>query len=96
MYQNEINNGASKTIKFIKWASDSKFVTRKWNIANDQSNVSYDVGNKIVYNTDVLKSNFCDNNDFYILLRGDISVTVAPATQVSFKNHAPCTMMLKI
>ena len=35
-------------------AIDSKFMTRKWNIGNDQSNANYDVGNEINYNTEVL------------------------------------------
>ena len=29
-----------KTLNFLNKASDSKFVTRKWNIVNDQSNVN--------------------------------------------------------
>ena len=33
-----------------------------------------------------MKSNFCDHNDAYILVKGDINVTAAPATQVAFKN----------
>ena len=66
-------------------------MTRKWNIANDQSNVNYDVRNKIVYNTDVLKSNLCDYSDAYILLRGNITVMAAREPQVSFKNCAPFT-----
>ena len=70
-------------------ANYSKFVTRKWNIVNDQSNANYDVGNEIIYNTEVLKSNLCDYNDAYILVRGDITVTAAPETQVAFKNCAP-------
>ena len=60
--------------------SASKFVTRKWNIVNDESNTNYDVGNEIIYNTEVSKSNLCDNNDAYILVRGDITVTATPAT----------------
>ena len=56
----------------------SKFVTRKWNIANDNSNVNYDEGNEINYNTEVLKSNLCDYKDAYILVKGDITVTIAP------------------
>ena len=71
-------------------ASDSKFVARQWNIVNDQSNANYDVGNKIIYNTEVFKSNICDYN-VYILVRGDITVIAVPATQVSFKNYAPFT-----
>ena len=28
---------------------------QKWNIDSDESNVNYDVGNEIIYNTKVLK-----------------------------------------
>ena len=69
----------------------SKFVTRKWNIVNDNSNANYSVGNEVNYNTKVLKSNLCDYNDAYILLRGDITVTAAPETQVAFKHCASFT-----
>ena len=40
--------------------NDSKFLTRKCNVVNDQSNAIYNVGNEITYNTEVLKSNLCD------------------------------------
>ena len=39
----------------------------------------------------VLKSNICDYNDTYILVRCDITITAAGATQVAFKNCAPFT-----
>ena len=42
-----------KIINLLNEASDSKFVTRKWNIVNDQSNENYDVGNEIIYNIEV-------------------------------------------
>ena len=45
-------------------------MTRKCNIVNDQSNANYDVGNEIIYSTEVLKSNLCNYNDAYILVRG--------------------------
>ena len=80
-----------KILNLLNEPNDSKFATRKWNIVNDQSNVTYDVGNEIIYNTEVLKSNLCDYHDAYILVKGDITVTAAPATQVSFKNCAPVT-----
>ena len=54
-----------KLLNSLNEESNSKFVTRKWNIVNDQSNVNYDVGNEIVYNTEVLISNLCDYNDTY-------------------------------
>ena len=57
-------------------ASDSRFVTRKWNIVNDQSKAKYDVGNKTIYDKEVLKSNLCDDSDDYILVRSDIFIIV--------------------
>ena len=54
-------------------------------------NANYDVRNEIIYNTEVLKSNLCDQNDMYILAKGDITITAPPAAQVSFKNSAPFT-----
>ena len=71
-----------KILNLLNEANDSKFVTRKWNVANDQSNANYDVGNEIIYNTEVLKSNLRDFNDAYILVRDDITVRAASATQV--------------
>ena len=72
-------------------ASDSKFVTKQCSIVDGQSNANYDVGNEVIFNTEVLKSNICDYNDAYMLVRGDIIVTAAPATRVSFKNCPPFT-----
>ena len=46
--------------------SNSKFVTRKWNIFNDNSKEHYDAGSEIMYNTKVTISNICDYNDAYI------------------------------
>ena len=48
-----------KILKFLNEASDSKFVTRKWKLVNDLSNVNHDVGNEITYNIEVLKSSHC-------------------------------------
>ena len=62
-------------------------MTRKWNIVNDNSNANYDAGNKISYNTKVLKSNLCDQ-----ILVKRIIVTAAPQTQTPFKN---CTHFTK-
>ena len=76
-----------KIWNLLNKANNSKFVTRKWNIVNDQSNANHDEGNDIIHNTEVLKSTLCDYNDTYILVGSDTTVT-APATQVSFKNCA--------
>ena len=34
-----------KILNLLNEANDSKFVTRKWNLFNDQSNANYYVGN---------------------------------------------------
>ena len=73
-----------KTLNLLNEKSDSKFV-------NDQSNANYDTGNEIIYNKEVLKSNLCDYNYVCIIVRGNITVTTAPATQGSFKFCAPFT-----
>ena len=35
-------------------AKNSKFVTRKWNIVNDNSKANYSVGNEMICSTEVL------------------------------------------
>ena len=55
-----------KILNLLNEANDSKFVTRKWNIVDDQSYGKYGERNEIIYNTEVLKSNLCDYNDAYI------------------------------
>ena len=75
-------------------------MTGKWNILNDQSHANYDVGNEVIYNTEVLKSNLCDCNDAYILIRGETQVAFkkncAPFINVSQKLMEQQQMILKI
>ena len=81
-----------KVLNLLNEASTSTFVTRKWNIVTDQSNTNnYDVGNEYICNTEVLKSNLCDYNDVYILVRGDIFIIAHALTQIAFKNCATFT-----
>ena len=75
---------------------NSKFVTRKWYIINDQNNGQYGRGNEndstIKFESKVIKPNLCDYSDAYILVTGDIKVKAAAAdTNVAFKNCAPFT-----
>ena len=80
-----------KLLNLLNKAGDFNFVTRKWNIFNDQSNSNYDVGNEIIYKTEVLKYNLCDYNDAYILVRGGITIIGNNVTQVAFTDCAPFT-----
>ena len=52
-------------------------------------NPNYDVGNEIIYNTEVLKSDFCDYSSAYILVRGDIRIIGDNRHRVAFTNCAP-------
>ena len=81
----------SNILNLLNESSDSKFMTRKWNIVNDQPNANYDVRNESI-NTEVSKSNRCDYNDGYISVRGDITIIGHNLTQVAFKN---CTTFTK-
>ena len=47
--------GNQRTLNFLHGLYHYKFVTRKWNIVNDQPKANYAVGNEIIYNTKVLK-----------------------------------------
>ena len=76
-----------KLLTLSNESSDSNFLKRKWNIVNDQSNANYDVRNEIIFNTEVLKSNFCDYNSAYILVIGNITIIGHQVTQVA--NCAP-------
>ena len=69
-------------LNLLNEANDSKFVTRKCNIANCNSNSNYNVGAKIVYYTEaeVLKSNLCDNNNAFILVRDNVTIKIHQAT----------------
>ena len=49
-----------KNLNSLNELNNSKFLTRKWNIVNDQSNANYDARKEITYNTEVLKSNVCN------------------------------------
>ena len=80
-----------KILNLLNEANDSIFVTRKWNIFNDNSKSNYAAANEITYKTEILKSNLSDYNDAYILVRSDITIIAAPQTQVAFKNCTPFT-----
>ena len=54
--------------------NDCKFITRKWNTVNDNSQANYNVSSEIIYNTEILKSSICDYNNAYILARGNITI----------------------
>ena len=81
--------------------SDSKdFAPKKWYIINDENNTNYGVNkdtgadnpDTIKYDTRVLKPNFCDYAEAYILIDGTIRSAAANAnTRLVLKNYARFT-----
>ena len=71
-----------KTLDLLNKANDSKFMTRKSNIVNNQSNA------------EVLKSNLCDYKDAQILVRGDITIIRHQIDQIAFKSYALFTICI--
>ena len=51
--------------------------------------MNYNSASEITYYKEVLKSNLYGNNDAYILVKGDVTITANPQIQLSFKNWAP-------
>ena len=51
-----------------------KFVTKKWIEVYDQSEGNYNVNKEIRIKTSMLRSNLCDFNDGYIVVKGTITV----------------------
>ena len=70
-----------------------RFVTKKWIEVYDQSGKDYRVNKEIRIKTPMLRSNLCDFNDAYIVVKGVITVTDPDNGKrnksVAFKNNTP-------
>ena len=80
----------------------SKFRTRNWVKINGESRAIYNKDNQIKFRTSMIRSNFCDYSDAYILVSGTITIDGAGEDNnakredernkgVIFKNCAPFT-----
>ena len=86
-----------KIINLFDTTSDNKdlpsFVTKKWIEVYDQSGGNYNVNKEIRIKTSMLRSDLCDFNDAYIVVKGTITVTNPDNAKrnqaVAFKNNAP-------
>ena len=70
-----------------------RFVTKKWIKVYDQSEGNYNVNKEIRIKTSILRSDLCDFNDRYIVVKGIITVTNPNNTKinkaVALKINAP-------
>ena len=72
----------------------SKFVTKKWVEVNDLSSGQYYLNKNIRFKTSMLRADFCDYSDAYIVVKGTIAVerdddNKKRDKKLSFKNNAP-------
>ena len=66
-----------KNVNFLNTTSDEnlpRFITKKWVEVYDQSGVNYNVNKEIRIKTSILRSDLCDFNDGYIVVKGDINL----------------------
>ena len=86
-----------KIASFLDITSDDqdlpKFVTKKWIEVYDQSGKNYNPNKKIRIKTSVLRSDLCNFNDAYIVVKGTITVTESDNAKrnkaTTFKNNVP-------
>ena len=64
-------------MNFLHTKSDEnlpRFITKKWVEIYDQSGGNYSVNKEIRIKTSILRSDLCDFNDAYIVVKGDINL----------------------
>ena len=78
-----------KIVKLLDITSYNKdlprFVTKKWIEVYDQSERNYNVNKEIRIKTPMLRSDLCDFNDAYIVVKGDITVDKKTFTNNDFE-----------
>ena len=85
-----------KIVNFLDTTSDDKdlprFVTKKWIEIYDQSEKNYNPNKEIRIKTSMLRSDLCNFNDAYVVVKGIITATnpnnAKRNTAVAFKNNA--------
>ena len=87
-----------KIENFLDTTCDDKdlprFVTKKWIEVYDQLGENYNVNKEIRIKTSMLRSDLCDFNDPYIVVKGDIALegdndANKRNKNLAFKNNAP-------
>ena len=81
-------NGISK--RFLDTTSDDKdlprFVIKKRIEVYDQSEGNYNVNKEIRIKTSMLRSDLCDFNDAYIVVKGDMTVGAPNNSSTAFQK----------
>ena len=85
-----------KISKLLNDSTVSKFVSKKWIVANHLLSGQYSVNKNISFKNSLLRSDLCDYSDAYIVVEGTIDLLALAAnendkaqTNVTFKSNAP-------
>ena len=82
----------SKIVNFLDTTSDDKdltrFDTKKWIEVYDQPGGNYNVNKEIIIKTSMLRSDLCDFNYAYIVVKGDITLKGDNDVNKRNKNRA--------
>ena len=69
---------------------ESKFATKKWHVKfSETAKGKYRQGDFIKFETESIKSSFCDYFDTFIFVTGGITVNAGNGTHVLFKSNGP-------
>ena len=68
---------------------ESKLATKKWYVIDSQTTKGkYKQDDTIKFETETIKSSFCDYSDAFILVTGNITVAANNNADIAFKNCA--------
>ena len=87
-----------RIINLLNDSSDeeSKFATKKWYVIDSQiTKGKYKQGDTIKFETETIKSSFCDYSDTFILVTGKITVNADNNTDVAVKYCAPFSALIE-
>ena len=94
-----------KIVNFLDTTFDDKdlprFVTKKWIEVYNQSEGNYNDNKEIGIETSMLRSDLCDFNDAYVVVKGDITLegdndANKRNRNLAFKNNAPLINCISI
>ena len=85
-----------KISKLLNDSTVCKFMTKKWVEVNDLSRGQYSAKKNTSFKTSMLRSDLCDYNDAYIVVKGKTDLLAPAANEldkaqknVTFTNNAP-------
>ena len=81
-----------KILNLLNETNYFKFVTKNEIL----SSANYDIENEIIFNTEVLKSNLCDYNDAYSLVRCNIAILRHQAKQIASPLFTKCITKIDV